>query len=104
MAKTQPKLINSGRTKKGLTVEITEQKAMYAVMYEGKFINARDDYGTPDISKRYQRTTYGEKGRCVALAEKLNQMFGTDKYQAVMVQPVIETCEDVTTDAPDVSE
>lgn len=56
--------------------------AIYAVFHEGKPINLRTlntlvDYPGP----KYRKTSFSNPGHAFNLAEKLNKLFKTDKFQ-----------------------
>lgn len=61
--------------------QILSADGIYAVFYDGKPINLRSlnkllDYPGP----KYRRVAFSNSGHAYNLAEKLNQLFKTDKF------------------------
>lgn len=62
--------------------QVLEADAIYAVFYEGKPINLRSlnslvNYPGP----KYKKVSFSNPGHAFNLAEKLNKLFRTDRFQ-----------------------
>lgn len=62
--------------------QVLEAEAIYAVFYEGKPINLRSlnslvNYPGP----KYKKVSFSNPGHAFNLAEKLNKLFRTDRFQ-----------------------
>lgn len=83
MSRPKPKIILEYTDPKTYKAEqVLEAEAVYAIFYEGKPINLRStntliDYPGP----KYIRVSYSNIGHAFNLAEKLNELFKTDKFE-----------------------
>lgn len=74
--------------------QVLEAEAIYAVFYEGKPINLRSlnslvNYPGP----KYKKVSFSNPGHAFNLAEKLNKLFRTDRFQVYELtggHPIIE--------------
>lgn len=62
--------------------QVLEAEAIYAVFYDGKPINLRSlnslvNYPGP----KYKKVSFSNPGHAFNLAEKLNKLFKTDRFQ-----------------------
>ena len=62
--------------------QVLEAEAIYAVFYEGKPINLRSlnslvNYPGP----KYKKVSFSNPGHAFNLAEKLNKLFKTDRFE-----------------------
>lgn len=65
--------------------EVLKAFAIYAVFYDGKPINLRSipNRLTDETSPKYKKVSFSNSGHAFNLAEKLNHMFKTTKFQVV---------------------
>lgn len=66
--------------------QVLKADAIYAVFYEGKPVNLRSlntllDYPGP----KYKKVSFSNPGHAFNLAEKLNTLFKTDKFEVFML-------------------
>lgn len=66
--------------------QVLKADAIYAVFYEGKPINLRSqntliDYPGP----KYKKVSFSNPGHAFNLAEKLNALYKTDKFEVFML-------------------
>lgn len=83
MSRPKPKILLDYTDPKTYKAEqVLEAEAIYAVFYEGKPINLRNinslvNYPGP----KYKKCSFSNAGHAFNLAEKLNKLFKTDKFQ-----------------------
>lgn len=83
MSRPKPTLILEWTNPKTYKSEqILKADGIYAVFYDGapinfRTINSLQDYPGP----KYKKSSFGNPGHAFNLAEKLNKMFKTDKFQ-----------------------
>lgn len=75
-------LLNHTDSKTFKSEQILAAEAIYAVFYEGKPINLRSlnslvNYPGP----KYKKVSFSNPGHAFNLAEKLNKLFKTDKFE-----------------------
>lgn len=66
--------------------QVLKADAIYAVFHEGRPINLRSlnsllDYPGP----KYKKVSFSNSGHAFNLAEKLNKLFKTDKFEVYML-------------------
>ena len=85
MARPKPKIIMEFTDPKTFRSEqLLDAEAIYAVFHEGKPINLRSlnslsNYPGP----KYKKVSFSNSGHAFNLAERLNKLFKTDKFQVV---------------------
>ena len=83
MSRPKPQVILSYVDSKTYKAEqVLEAEAIYAVFYNGAPVNLRSlhtllDYPGP----KYKKVSFSNKGHAFNLAEKLNKLFKTDKFE-----------------------
>jgi len=95
MSRPKPQVIASWTNPKNYKSEqVLAATGIYAVFYEGNAINLRTlnslvSYPGP----KYRRVSFSQPGHAFNLAEKLNKMFKTTKFQVYLLeggQPIDE--------------
>lgn len=87
MSRPKPSIILDYTDPKTFKAEqVLKADAIYAVFYDGKPINLRSlsmavDYPGP----KYKKVSFSNPGHAFNLAEKLNAMFKTDKFEVFML-------------------
>lgn len=84
MSRPKPKVLLSHTNPKSyISEQVLSTKAIYCVCYDGKPINLKAVNSLiNDQSPKYRRTCFPESpGHALNLAERLNRMFKTDKFQ-----------------------
>lgn len=62
--------------------QVLEAEAIYAVFHEGKPINLRSLHSLVNYpGPKYKKVSFSNPGHAFNLAEKLNKLFKTDKFQ-----------------------
>lgn len=83
MSRPKPKILLDYTDPKTYKAEqVLEADAIYAVFYDGKPINLRNinslvNYPGP----KYKKVSFSNSGHAFNLAEKLNKLFKTDRFQ-----------------------
>jgi len=83
MSRPKPKvLLSHTNAKNYISEQVLAVKAIYSVCYDGKPINLKAVHSLiNDQSPKYRRTCFPESpGHALNLAEKLNKLFKTDKF------------------------
>ncbi len=75
--------------------QVLKAEAIYAVFYNGQPINLRSlnvllDYPGP----KYKKVSFSNPGHAFNLAEKLNKLFKTDKFEVFMLSQGTKITED----------
>ncbi len=75
--------------------QVLKADAIYAVFYEGEPINLRSlnvllDYPGP----KYKKVSFSNPGHAFNLADKLNKLFKTDKFEVYMLNTGTKIVED----------
>lgn len=75
--------------------QVLKADAIYAVFYNGQPINLRSlnvllDYPGP----KYKKVSFSNRGHAFNLAEKLNKLFKTDKFEVFMLVEGTKITED----------
>lgn len=75
--------------------QVLKADAIYAVFYDGKPINLRSlnvlrDYPGP----KYKKVSFSNPGHAFNLAEKLNRLFKTDKFEVFRMCEGIKVSEE----------
>ena len=75
--------------------QVLKADAIYAVFYEGEPINLRSlnillDYPGP----KYKKVSFSNPGHAFNLADKLNKLFKTDKFEVFMLSTGTKIVED----------
>lgn len=75
--------------------QVLKAEAIYAVFYEGQPINLRSlnvllDYPGP----KYKKVSFSNPGHAFNLAEKLNKLFKTTKFEVFMLSSGTKITED----------
>lgn len=66
--------------------QVLKADAIYAVFLDGKPINLRSMHAyVNDPGPKYKKVSFSNPGHAFNLAEKLNKMFQTDKFQVYML-------------------
>lgn len=89
MSRPKPKvLLTHTNNANYLSEQVLQVKTLYAVCYEGKPINLKCVHSLlSDQTPKYRRTCFPESpGHALNLADKLNQMFKTDKFHVHELQ------------------
>ena len=64
--------------------QILSADAIYSVFYEGKPINLRTLHTLVSYpGPKYKKVSFSNSGHAFNLAERLNKMFNTDKFEVV---------------------
>lgn len=85
MARPKPKILMEWTDPKTFRSEqLLDADAIYAVFHEGKPINLRSlnslsNYPGP----KYKKVSFSNSGHAFNLAERLNKLFKTDKFEVV---------------------
>jgi hypothetical protein len=85
MARPKPKILMEFTDPKSFRSEqLLAAEAIYAVFHEGKPINLRSlnsltNYPGP----KYKKVSFSNSGHAFNLAERLNKLFKTDKFEVV---------------------
>jgi hypothetical protein len=62
--------------------QVLSADAVYAVFYDAKPINLRTSHALKDYPfPKYKKTSFSNPGHAFNLAEKLNRLFKTNKFQ-----------------------
>lgn len=62
--------------------QVLEAEAIYAVFYDGRPINLRKLCSLTNIpGPKYKKVSFSNPGHAFNLADKLNKMFKTDKFE-----------------------
>lgn len=91
MSRPKPKVILTHTNHQTyLSEQVLQVKAMFAVCFDGRPINLKIVHSLlSDQTPKYRRTCFPESpGHALNLAEKLNQLFKTDKFHVYEMQPV----------------
>ena len=85
MARPKPLIIlENVNTKTYKAEQILEAEAIYAVFYNEKPINLRTlNHLVSYPGPKYKKVSFSNSGHAVNLAERLNKIFKTDKFQVV---------------------
>lgn len=87
MSRPKPSiLLNYTDPKTYKSEQVLKADAIYAVFYDGQPINLRSlnsllDYPGP----KYKKVSFSNPGHAFNLAEKLNKLFKTDKFEVHML-------------------
>ena len=87
MSRPKPSiLLNFTDSKTFKSEQVLKADAIYAVFYEGQPINLRSlnsliDYPGP----KYKKVSFSNPGHAFNLAEKLNKLFKSDKFEVFML-------------------
>lgn len=87
MSRPKPSVLLDYTDRKTYKAEqVLKAEAIYAVFYEGKPINLRSlntlaDYPGP----KYKKVSFSNPGHAFNLAEKLNSLFKTNKFEVFML-------------------
>lgn len=63
--------------------QVLDAEAIYAVFHDGKPINVRMTDKMECASPKYKKSSFSNPGHAFNLAERLNKLFKTDKFQVV---------------------
>lgn len=61
--------------------QVLRADAVYAVFFDGQPINLRSRHTLIDDNPKYKKSSYGNPGHAFNLADKLNALFKTDKFE-----------------------
>ena len=95
MSRPKPEILLSHTDSKTYKSEqILAADAIYAVFYEGKPINLRSlnslvNYPGP----KYKKSSFSNSGHAFNLAEKLNKLFKTDKFEVFKLTSGVKVVE-----------
>lgn len=79
-------LLNYTDSKTHKSEQVLQANAIYAVFYEGKPINLRMLYSLVDYpGPKYKKVSFSNSGHAFNLADKLNKLFKTDKFEVFML-------------------
>ena len=83
MSRPKPQIILDYTDLKTYKAEqVLAADAIYAVFYDGKPINLRTGHALKDYPfPKYKKTSFSNPGHAFNLAEKLNKLFKTHKFQ-----------------------
>lgn len=96
MSRPKPSIILDFTDPKTYKAEqVLKAEAIYAVFYQSKPINLRSlnvllDYPGP----KYKKVSFSNPGHAFNLAEKLNKLFKTDKFEVYMLSQGTKVAED----------
>jgi hypothetical protein len=67
--------------------QVLKADAIYAVFYEGKPINLRSlvNTFTDEPGPKYKKVSFSNPGHAFNLAEKLNRLFKTNRFEVFML-------------------
>lgn len=96
MSRPKPKVLFEFVDKDYKAEQVLEAQAIYAVCYDSQPINLRTlnvmiEYPGP----KYKKCSFSNSGHAFNLAERLNTIFKTDKFQVheMMMGPVVKEGE-----------
>jgi hypothetical protein len=95
MSRPKPQVLLSYVDKKTYqNQEVLAASGIYAVFYNGAPVNLRKMHSLiSSPSPKYQKSSFGNYGHAFNLAEKLNKLFKTDKFEVYELtggKPIIE--------------
>ena len=97
MSRPKPKILFEFVDKNYKAEQVLEADAIYAVCHDGQPINLRNlnvmvDYPGP----KYKKCSFSNPGHAFNLAERLNKLFGTDKFSVhkMVIGPAVSEGED----------
>jgi hypothetical protein len=87
MSRPKPSvLLNYTDPKTHKAEQVLKAEAIYAVFHEGKPINLRSLHSLLDYpGPKYKKVSFSNPGHAFNLAEKLNKLFKTDKFEVFML-------------------
>ena len=63
-------------------IEVCEEYGVFAVFYGDMPVKVRSrSINSPELGYKYKKSSYTEPGHAFNLANKLNKLFATDKFQ-----------------------
>jgi hypothetical protein len=82
MSRPKPKVLLEITNKKTYkTEQVLDAEAIWAVFYDDKPINLKtSSLVVQQLGPKYKKVSFSNSGHAFNLAEKLNKMFGTDKF------------------------
>lgn len=84
MARPAPKVLISTGEETGVTTEILKGNGIWSLSFQGKPIQIRESiFDTSGQRYFYPRCTYNNAGHCYNLADKMNELFGTDDFDVI---------------------
>lgn len=85
MSRPKPEILLESVNKTTYKAEqILSADAIYSVFYEGKPINLRTLHTLVSYpGPKYKKVSFSNSGHAFNLAERLNKMFNTDKFEVV---------------------
>lgn len=85
MSRPKPEILLSWVDQKSYKAEqVLKADAIYAVFYDGKPINLRTLHSLIDYpGPKYKKSSFSNGGHAFNLAEKLNKLFKTDKFEVM---------------------
>jgi hypothetical protein len=86
-------LLNYTDPKTYKSEQVLKADAIYAVFHEGKPINLRSLHNLLDLGPKYKKVSFSNPGHAFNLAEKLNRLFKTDKFEVHMLTQGVKVNE-----------
>ena len=96
MSRPKPEILLESVNKTTYKAEqILSADAIYSVFYEGKPINLRTLHTLVSYpGPKYKKVSFSNSGHAFNLAERLNKMFNTDKFEVVKLSEGVVVSED----------
>jgi len=96
MSRPKPEILLESVNKTTYKAEqILSAEAIYSVFYEGKPINLRTLHTLVSYpGPKYKKVSFSNSGHAFNLAERLNKMFNTDKFEVVKLSEGVVVSED----------
>jgi hypothetical protein len=86
MSRSKPTvLLNHVDKKTYMVQEVLAAPGIYAVFYDNQPINLRKLHGLKNDAPKYQKSSFGNPGHAHNLAEKLNKLFNTTKFEVYLL-------------------
>jgi len=96
MSRPKPRVVlNYTDPKTYKSEQVLAATGIYAVFYDGKPINLRTIKNSllSENSLKYKKSSFSNQGHAFNLAEKLNRMFKTNKFQVFLLNSGVEIKE-----------
>jgi len=95
MSRPKPQILLSHIDRKTYqNQEVLVASGIYAVFYNGSPINLRKMHSLhSDTSPKYQKSSFGNPGHAHNLAEKLNKLYKTDKFEVYLLTGGVKITE-----------
>ena len=90
MARPAPKIILQQKINEDTYMDVMESAGLWCLTYMNKPVSLRErHFSHVGLQVKYPRTGYTNHAHCGRLAEKLNEMFKTDRFACQAVEHII---------------